>query len=49
MFDNTLSEGLLSMAVTCPSAGREFNYERLELLGTFLPLPSVPRTLAQYP
>ena len=38
IFNNALSDDLLSMAITCPSAGMEFDYERLELLGTSLPL-----------
>ncbi|KAK2466145.1 hypothetical protein APHAL10511_001787 [Amanita phalloides] len=33
MFNNVLSDELLSTAITCPSAGMEFDYERLELLG----------------
>ncbi|KAF8627233.1 hypothetical protein AX15_004470 [Amanita polypyramis BW_CC] len=33
IFNDVLSDGLLNMATTCPSACMEFDYERLELLG----------------
>ena len=48
MFNDALSESLLSMAVTHPSACMGFDYERLELLGTFLTLLSASRNLPQY-
>lgn len=32
-FDHCIKESLLHEAVSCPSAGVEFDYERLELLG----------------
>jgi endoribonuclease Dicer len=32
-FNNEINENLLHAAITTPSAGLEFDYERLELLG----------------
>ncbi|KAF8640108.1 hypothetical protein AX17_001344 [Amanita inopinata Kibby_2008] len=33
LFDSVLSDKLLHIAITCPSAAMDFDYERLELLG----------------
>ncbi|KAM6495963.1 Ribonuclease III domain containing protein [Amanita muscaria] len=33
IFENVISDSLLNIAATCPSACMEFDYERLELLG----------------
>jgi endoribonuclease Dicer len=35
-FNNEINETLLHAAITTPSAGLEFDYERLELLGRVL-------------
>ena len=38
LFDNSIDEHHLHAAVSAPSAGAEFDYERLELFGTPFPL-----------
>jgi endoribonuclease Dicer len=35
-FDHAISEDLLHMAISAASAGIEYDYERLELLGKYL-------------
>ena len=40
LFDNAIREDYLHAAVICPTAGLQFDYERLELLGTVLRLAS---------
>jgi hypothetical protein len=35
-FDHQISEVLLDMAISAPSARLEYDYERLELLGEFI-------------
>lgn len=34
-FNNEINESALHAAITAPSAGVDFNYERLELLGQY--------------
>ena len=36
-FDHAIREDLLHVSLCAPSAGLEYNYERLELLGGVLP------------
>jgi endoribonuclease Dicer len=36
LFDHAISERLLHMSISPPSAGIEYDYERLELLGELL-------------
>jgi endoribonuclease Dicer len=35
-FDHAISEHLLHVAISAPSAGIEYDYERLELLGQLM-------------
>lgn len=36
LLSHCVSEGLLHVAISAPSAGIEYDYERLELLGKFI-------------